>query len=162
MRIQAFATAIALSALAAGFCRADDKSVRKELQAGYARLCQATDHKDLKAIQDLSTSDFTMDEGGKIQTAKAVLATLEQQFKMMQSSSTTMTIRTLNVHNNQAVAVVDYTSSMTMKDGQGKTHQVTGKGVDEDTWVKTRSGWRMKKVKSLKWDGLMDGKPMKN
>jgi ketosteroid isomerase-like protein len=162
VHIRIFATALTLTTLTTVVCRADDsKGVRKELDAGYARMCQGIKHKDVKPMAELSTPDFTMEEAGRTENAKAALAELEQSFKTMQPIDSAMTIRTLKISKDRAVATVDYSMSFTMKDAQGKTHQMSGKGVTEDTWIKTKSGWRIKKVKTLKADETMDGKTAK-
>jgi len=161
MRTHLLLSAFVFTTMTASICQADDRAVRKELDADYLRMCQGVKSKDTKPMEELSTPDFTMEEAGQTEDAKAALAQLKQGFKTMQSADCTMTIRTLKIRKDQAVAVVHYTTAFIMKDAQGKTHQMTGSGDNEDTWIKTKNGWRIKKVKTLKSEETMDGKAMK-
>jgi len=143
--------------------RADDASVRKELAANYDKITMALDHKDSTSLRTIVTQDFTMEEAGKKMDGKASLAVIEKGFKTTGSvGEDAMKIRTLKVNGNTAIATVAYKrTSTSVPDKKHKTHAIASNGITEDTWVKTKSGWRLKSVKTLKSEMTVDGKPMK-
>src|SRR5436309_1197150 len=66
--------------------RADDKAVRKELDAAYAKVAQAYKEKNLDALKAMATPDFTWKaRNGQTSNLDQVGANLKKEFAAMKS-----------------------------------------------------------------------------
>ncbi len=162
-------TTTVILAMLAGFgtvARADDKAVRKEIEAGYKKLSAAMKAKDINGIMALGTVDFSMKQPGRpAQNGEQVKKEMEQNFAMAKSMSMSTKVKKLNVKGDTATAMTEMTGRMTMVDTQGmfgpkgKTHKMSDAGTSKDIWAKTPIGWKVKSVEVLTYKATMDGKP---
>jgi ketosteroid isomerase-like protein len=161
-KLAAVFAALLLAGVVPTVVRADDKAVRKEIEGMYAKIVTAMKHKNVQAIMEMGTPDFTMKElKGPPVKAKDVAAQMQAQMATVKSvDSCTMTLDKLVVKGNTAVATENNATAMTvLGQKKGETHKVTSKGTTEDTFVKTPKGWKFKSVNTIKDIMTMDGKP---
>jgi len=136
------------------------KPVRHALEEQYARIAEAQRNKDIDAMRALRTRDFTVDlPNGQRWDLEASLNYSRAGFQQVQSNiSLSNTIESLDVHGDEAVAVVHQQwSRMQMK--AGKLRRVDTEAIQTETWVNTKDGWKLRHIGDVKpgaW--YVDGK----
>jgi hypothetical protein len=127
----------------------DDASVRRELEAQYAKLIAANEKKDLKAIQALRTADFhTVGPDGRVNDSRTML---EYSRRFLESNKPPliikMTIRGLIVSEHKLIAVAVIFQEVTRyQDLAGQRRKVETSVMQRETWAKTPDGWKLKLV----------------
>ena len=136
------------------------KPVRRALEEQYAKIAEAQINKDIEAMRALRTPDFTVDTAnGEKWDLETSLNYSRIGFQQVQSNiSISNTIESLDVHGDEAVAVVHQRwSRMQMK--RGKLRRVDTEAIQTETWVNTKDGWKLKHIGDVKpgaW--YIDGK----
>jgi Domain of unknown function (DUF4440) len=127
--------------------RDKSKPVRRALEEQYARLAQANRDKNLAALLALRSPDFTAKlPNGQVWNYEQAAAYSRAAFEQVQSIiSLTNDIQTIEVHGNEAVAIVHQQWSR-MQIKAGKLRRVDTSAVQRETWVNTPEGWRLKLV----------------
>lgn len=151
--------------------RGASQDVRKELEAIYAQVAQASMAADNSAarqlLQEKTTTDFRVDAIKPKRftlTRQMMLADIEKG-PWEPNREMSFVIQRLNVHGRRAVALVEMHSVMTGKDPKytrdpsGKPHEFVSSGRSRDTWTKTPEGWKLQRIQVLRDDTTMDGKP---
>ncbi len=127
----------------------DDSSVRRELEAQYAKLIEAHYRKDLKAILALKTSDFhTIGPDGRVNDSR-MMEEYSRQFLEANKPPFTikMSIQELRVSENRLIAVAVILQEVTrFRELAGKRRKVETSVVQRETWAKTPGGWKLKVV----------------
>jgi hypothetical protein len=166
-----FVAAAALWMLAAAFLappvRADERSVRKEIEAlyaRYARLVKQDERYPLKRFfLEHTTDDFRMkSENGKIMSREDAAANIDEgPMAMARFTGQDYRIVKLAVKGNQAV--VDYRDRTTavIEDREGNPHKLVSTSTARDTWVKTPEGWKTRLTEVFSSKTLLDGKEVK-
>jgi len=140
--------------------RDKSKPVRRALEEQYAKIAEAQINKDIEAMRALRTPDFTVDTAnGEKWDLETSLNYSRIGFQQVQSNiSISNTIESLDVHGDEAVAVVHQQwSRMQMK--RGKLRRVDTEAIQTETWVNTKDGWKLKHIGNIKpgaW--YVDGK----
>lgn len=136
------------------------KPIRQALEIQYAKLAQAIEHKDHAAFQALRTADFhTLDEQGRARTPEQMsdraLAMLDS---IQPPIETRNEIGTIEVHGDEATATVrQYFSKMLHV--AGKLRRVETYVTQDETWIKTEDGWKLKFVDGVRDpEAYVDGK----
>ncbi len=145
--------ALALTGLPAHATSENERAVRKELEARYARVVEAYRRKDIAAFMADKTPDFTgRSLSGKMGTREQVEAGVKQRMeRILRLNYLRIRIHKLTVRGDQAEAITSQEFSRVVADPQGREHTVVGKGtMHRDTWVRTADGWKMKRVEELK------------
>jgi hypothetical protein len=140
--------------------RDKSKPVRRALEEQYAKIAEAQKNKDIEALRQLRTSDFTVKmPNGETWSLEQSLNYSKRGFEQVQSMiSMSNTIESLTVNENEAVAVVhqQWSRMQMMKD---KLRRVDTSAVQRETWVNTPEGWRLKLIDEIHpgaW--VVDGK----
>jgi ketosteroid isomerase-like protein len=144
--------------------RADDKAVRKELDAAYTRMARATQKKDIAAMTRYMAPDYQeVGLTGKLSNRQQAQADQKQMLTVAETLSVQFKISQATIKGSEAVVLLRYIFSMVTKayvDPEGKTHKVVANAPMRHTWTKTKQGWLLKRVEELKGGTLtMDGKP---
>ena len=159
-RIGMLVGALVLSAFVSG-ARADDATVRKELDAQYAKYTQGLVKKDLKMIFALVTPDATFKEAnGQVQKREQLQKMMKEIMAIMTLSTASHKIEKLTVKGDTAIAEVAGKSAGKMKGQDGKSHSISYASKTRDYWVKTAGAWKIKKMEAISESMLMDGKPV--
>jgi ketosteroid isomerase-like protein len=131
----------------------DDAEVRRELEAQYAKLAEAHDRKDLKAIAGLKTQDFhAIFPDGKVgdvkvmeQYTKTFIETNQPPFDIR------ITIQELQVSENKIIAVAEvFQQASRTRELAGKSRKVDTSVKQRETWAKTPEGWKLKSVDNVR------------
>lgn len=136
------------------------KPVRQALEAQYAKIAEAQKKENIEALRATRTPDFTVDmPNGEKWDLETSLGYSKAGFEQVQSTEKlSNTIETLDVHGNEAVAVVHQLwSRMQMK--AGKPRHVETESIQTETWVNTSDGWKLKHIGDIQpgvW--VIDGK----
>lgn len=129
---------------------ANDKAVRKTIQAQYASYQRATMHYDVAAIMNLLTPDFkwhlldgtTLD---RQQTQKELVSF----FHTAKIEAMTVTVHKVTVKNDTVTTLVtEKTTALTATSGK-PTRTVT-KETYRELWVHTPQGWKIQDTQLLK------------
>ena len=142
--------------------RADTAAVRKAISARYAASDAALRKKDAKALLAMITPDFTVKTAaGQTLTAKQLPALLQQEFAAIKEvKNTRWSILEFGVKGNVATVKMTQTLSGVFTGQDQKTHTLSSTNVSVDTWVRTPSGWKLRKSVELSEKTLVDGKPL--
>jgi Domain of unknown function (DUF4440) len=168
---RAFVAAAALWMLAAAVLtsssRADDRSVRRELEALYAqeaRILQHGERHELKRfLLDHTTDDYRLkSEGGKTLSREDTAANLEEgPMAAARFTGQEYRILKLTVKGNEAVVLFKDRTTAVIEDQQGNPHKIVNMSNTRDTWVKTPDGWKTRLTEVLSSKTLVDGKEVK-
>ena len=141
--------------------RGDAAADRKAITGMYGRAVEAIKKKDTAFFKASETSDFKMKTGdGKVlnrQQSDAMMAASFQQ--MGPVSAVSMKPTSITVKGDTAVAMI--VSSVTAKVGDAKSgmHSMSQTSTEKHLWLRTPSGWKVRRVETVKETMLMDGKP---
>ena len=140
--------------------RDKSKPVRRALEEQYKKVAQAQMNEDIEAMRALRTADFSVNmPNGDRWDLEASLNYSRAGFQQVESNiSLSNTIESLDVHGDEAVAVVHQRwSRMQIKGGQ--LRRVDTEAIQTETWVNTKDGWKLKHIGNVKpgaW--YVDGK----
>jgi ketosteroid isomerase-like protein len=140
--------------------RDKSKPVRRALEEQYAKIAEAQRNEDIEALRATRTPDFTVDlPQGQKWDLETSLNYSRDGFQQVESNiNLSNTIESLDVHGYQAVAVVHQRwSRMQMK--ASKLRRVDTEAIQNETWVNTKDGWRLRHIGNVKpgaW--YIDGK----
>ena len=127
-------------------------TVRRELEAKYAKVVEAYRNKDIKAFMEDKTPDFTGKSlNGSVATREQVEASVKQHMERIKKLNyLKIEIGNITVTGDVAVAITAQEFSRVVTDAQGQEHTVVSKGTTHrDTWVRTENGWKIKSVEEL-------------
>jgi hypothetical protein len=132
------------------------------LKAEMPKANKAFEAKNMGYFQAVSTPDFSYtDLLGNTQQKKGALAGLKAMF----DSSQTIKVQTklISVKENAQGGVCDLESKYDIVTKPGpdkKTHRMQMTSKTRETWVKQGRTYKLKHIKELKAESMMDGKPM--
>jgi hypothetical protein len=140
----------------------DDKAVRKALEPMYAKMEQAFMKRDVSAVMALTAPGFTGKSGSEVVTGDKMLMQIGMRLAMIQQmKSVKMRIAKLSVKGDKAVVVNRYAFSGIITLNNGRTVKGADNGITRDTWVRTKTGWRLLQLETVKSNPTLDGKPFK-
>jgi hypothetical protein len=164
----AAATVCTLSAAAlAPSVRADDRSVRTELEALYAQYARIVKQDDRYALKrfflDHTTSDFrgTSENGRTLSREDAVAGLHQVAIGAARFIGQEYGILKLTVKGNQAAVLYKGHTTAVADDPQANTHKIEAMTTVRDTWVKTPEGWKTRLSEILASKTLLDGREFK-
>lgn len=135
---------------------------RKELEAAYRDFNAAMKARDVKKVMAFTTPDFKMVNVGKVVFSRMELRTsLEQSLKQFKTIlSVTSKIERMQSDKFNVISVrstgtfkAEIVNPTTKKVGIYESTSVT-----DDVWVKSKEGWRLKQVRTVKEDSRLDGR----
>ncbi len=140
--------------------RDKSKPVRRALEAQYAKLAESIRNRDFAAFQALRTPDFsTRGFEGRHQTSEQMAARARDLLERIQPPiEVSFTIGIINLRGNEAVATIRQRFSR-MQTVAGQLRKVETSVTQDETWVQTDEGYRLKFVENerdLMW--FVDGK----
>ncbi len=143
--------------------RADnEKIIRKELKAAYIRIVDALKGNDAAVFEELLASDFQVKLlNGETHDREWILNYIRNNAKAFKVLKLSIKIKKLTINRDEAIALIEQKSSRTFNDAQGKSHRLDVGAIQQETWVKTAEGWRLKDNDELKRLSVkQDGKPV--
>ena len=157
--------AIALSGLlltltASAFADASSDA-RKAITAIYQRQVTALEHKDSKgAFSHLAPDYVHIDLKGHQTTAAAERTDADSLFSMAKSIHATTTITAFSLKANLAQATVKVSGTIVLLNPKTqKMVTLVDTTVSNDTWMKTKSSWHLKRTQDISEKATVDGKP---
>ncbi|HEX8198218.1 MAG TPA: hypothetical protein VF571_18635, partial [Pyrinomonadaceae bacterium] len=132
--------------------QAEHQTIRRALEVQYAKLAEALKNKDFEAFQALRTSDFsTIALNGGQQTTEQMEARTRLLLSVIQPPMEVgFEILNLNPRNAEtAVATIRQRFSR-MQEIAGKLRPIQTAVTQDETWVKTPDGWKLKFVENEK------------
>jgi hypothetical protein len=147
--------------------RADDPSVRRELEAlyvQYARLIRQDQRYDVRQFfLAHTTDDFRLKsaEGWTLSRADAAANLKAGQMGAARFTGQEFRILKLIVKGSQAIVLYKDNTSAILDDPQGNGHRLVSLGTARDTWVRTADGWKTRLTEILTSKTLLDGREIK-
>src|SRR5258708_3572967 len=136
-----FCIGILVSILVMGsFVAAQDDSVRKELEAVYAKRDQAIKARDADFLKSLLADDYTeKDKDGKIKNRADAIKSLEKNavdkdVKDVSSATTIVSVKQ-GKDANEVIVETSLTLNVTAMIN-GQPHQIEANGKSRDTWMR--------------------------
>ncbi|MCA1626262.1 MAG: nuclear transport factor 2 family protein, partial [Acidobacteria bacterium] len=134
-----------------------------ELQAVFAARMQAYTKKDYETLVSHISPDFsaTLPDGQTInyEQIKTYMRRNLERFVSIESQN--IAIENAMVNGNEAVIDARQIVSRVQKFADGSVHNVTTSVLQQETWVKTANGWKLKSVGGEREQStLVDGKPL--
>lgn len=130
-----------------------DNAVQRELEGLYHKMDEALVKKDLKGFESHLTPDWqSMFPGEKPLSFKEVKAQMKK-YKSMDSLISRTTMRKfedVKLEADTATVTFEISSEEEQKDLLGQygpkneIHHITSQSKIEDTWIKTKKGWKQK------------------
>lgn len=152
---------VLLLLVAASGARADEKGVRRELQAIYDRTAQGWKNRDPRAIQAPLAPDYlgrsadgTTETREQSEAAARALLHITRSVKQISFRVVDVALR-----DGQATAVVIGKAAAVATDPTGREHAVTFYEVGQDTWRQAPTGWTLRQAQSWKREWTVDGMP---
>ncbi len=138
------------------------KTIRKELEAAYVRIVDALKKNDPTTFEELLAPDFQVKLiNGETHEREWLLNYLRNNANTFKVLKLSIKIKKLTVRGNEAIVIIEQKSSRTLSDEQGKPHQLDVGAIQQETWVKTPEGWRLRHNEELKRLYVkQDGKPV--
>lgn len=127
----------------------DESNLRRELEAQYAKLVKAIGDKDYDAFMALRTPDFsTRPLTGQPQNAEQMAARARLLLQVIQQPiDVSFEILDLNVKGDTAVVTIRQRFSR-MQQVEGQLRKLETGVTQNETWVKTPGGWKLKFVEN--------------
>jgi len=162
--LSVFITSICIT-LIVSIASANDRSIRKDLKALYARKAELSRNKDIKALIELNTPDYKLilRDGNVMNNQR-----LEEQLKLFfglvdRNIRFVHEIKQVNINGNEAVVVVEQKDKRIQRCEDGKLHEVEANVIHRDTWIREANSWKLKMTEEQKQIKLtVDGKPIKS
>lgn len=141
------------------------QALRKELEAGSAKVAEAYKKKDIKMFMEGGHPDFSLTLlNGKTVTREQGEAAVKRNMDRIKSVNyLKIEIGDITVTGNTAIVVTTQHFSRVIAGPDGKEHTVVTSGtVHRETWVKTATGWKCKHIQETKQGKeIVDGEPAK-
>jgi hypothetical protein len=136
------------------------KPVRRALEAQYVKLAESIKNRDFAAFQALRTPDFsTRGLKNEPQTSEQMAARAKSMLESIQQLiDVSFTIGTINLRGDEAITTIRQRFSR-MQNVGGELRKVDTSVTQDETWVQTQEGWKLKFVENerdLMW--FVDGK----
>ncbi|PYS89041.1 MAG: hypothetical protein DMF64_18650 [Acidobacteria bacterium] len=139
------------------------KSVRRELEALYAKRAQAVRDKDWPTLRALVTDDYTvvLPDGQTMQPEQAIAYLQRGLEQFVSVINLTFTLETINLNGNEAQVDARQNFIRTQKLRDGKVHTVTSGVIQRETWSKTPTGWKHRLTDNIREQRVtVDGVPV--
>jgi hypothetical protein len=134
-----------------------------ELQNVFAARMQAYVKKDYQTLVSQVSPDFSaaLPNGQTLNYEQIKTYMRRNLDRFISIESQSITIENAMVNGNEAVIDARQTVSRTQKFADGSVHNVATSVLQQETWVKTATGWKLKSVGSEREQStLVDGKPL--
>ncbi len=134
-----------------------------ELQNVFAARMQAYVKKDYQTLVSQVSPDFSaaLTNGQTLNYEQIKTYMRRNLDRFISIESQGITIENAMVNGNEAVIDARQTVSRTQKFADGSVHNVATSVLQQETWVKTATGWKLKSVGSEREQStLVDGKPL--
>ena len=137
-------------------------SVRKEIEAQYAKRDQAFKSKDFDFLKSQETSDYSEKaKDGSVRSKEESDALSDQMASMVKEvtdQATKVESVTAGDADGEYIVVSSDHGSLTLATPDGQTHAAEGRSRQRDVWVKTGQGWKIKYHQELESTVQIDGK----
>ena len=133
---------------------------RKQIQAAYGRENAATARKDTSGVVANMSPDYvTSDVRGQTATVELIRQTLPKIFASTLSLKAKTVITKFALKGNEAdVTVKEHADITLFNQKTGKSSRLVVDETAQTTWVKTASGWKKKRNRTLSSHQTLDGK----
>jgi ketosteroid isomerase-like protein len=143
----------------------DNKRLRKEFKATYAKQVELGKKRDVKALMEFNTADYYVKLlNGTTVSRQQLEQGMSRYFttgQLVRQISFTYKIMELTVRGEDVMVLVEQRDKRIQIRRDGKPHEVEANVIHRDTWVQTAEGWKRKLTEEVKQTKFtVDGKPV--
>ena len=134
-----------------------------ELEVVFAVRMQAYMNKDYDTLVNQISPDYsaTLPNGETVSYEQIKTYIRRNLDRFISIKSQSMAIENAKVDGNEAIVDVRQIVSRLQKFADGSTHEVTTGVLQQETWVRTASVWKLRSVSNIRDESiLVDGKPL--
>ena len=137
---------------------------RKAIEDTLTKMTAAVNKRDVKGYAQYLTEDFVnISKSGPRKTKQQEVAQMSSVFQQSKSVKYAAKVQKFALQNGTGVATVGISVAIGLPNPQTKKDvKMTGEAVEEFTWVKSGSGWKLKQEKEKSSKMMLDGKPLSN
>src|SRR6266498_938445 len=143
----------------------DDQRLKKDFKAIYSRQAELSRKRDVKALMELNTPDYSV----KLLNGNSISRTqLEQGMtsfftsgQLVRQISLTYAVLEVTAAGNEVVVLVEQKDQRIQIRKDGKPHKVEANVIHRDTWVQIAEGWKRRLTEEVKQTKFtVEGKPV--
>ena len=125
-------------------------------------MTTAINKRDVKGYAQYLTEDFVnISKGGPRKTKQQEVTQMTSVLQQSKSIKYGAKVQKFALQNGTGVATVGISVALALPNPQTKKDtKMTGEAVEELTWVKSGSGWKLKQEKEVSSKMMLDGKPL--
>ena len=139
---------------------AGSSNFKTYMQGMIPKVAHAFETSDVAFFEKISTPDFTENHVGQVMTKAQAMQMMRQQAMRTESVRIKMKLLSAAAHGNTGTATISGTVSVVLKGDPKKSHTMTADVWEQQTWVKSGNGWKIKSIdKSSESHVTLDGKP---
>jgi hypothetical protein len=151
---------ITLTLFFAGFALGQEKSLRKEIEAIYAKRQNAIRAKDFASLKADEGDDYIeKSKDGTIQNRQQADAEADQLFPLIKEVFA-YSLQTVSIEEGKSREIIVETTDSVVFSILGpddKIHKFSGKGRQRDIWIRTHNGLKLKYHEELESTVKMEG-----
>jgi peptidase M1-like protein len=143
----------------------DNKRLRKEFTALYARQVAVGKTRDVKAIMEFNTVDYSVKLlNGNTVSRQQLEQGMSRYFtsgQLVRQISFGYRILETTVNGEEVIVLVEQRDRRIQMRRDGKPHKVEANVIHRDTWIKTSEGWKRRLTEEVKQTRFtVDDKPV--
>jgi len=143
----------------------DNKHLKKEFKAIYDKQVEAGKTRDVGAIMEFNTPDYSVRLlNGKTLSRKQLAQGMSRYFtsgQLVRQISFSYKILETTVNGNDVNVLVEQRDKRMQMRRDGKPHKVEANVIHRDTWIKTAEGWKRRLTEDVRQTKFtVDGRPV--
>jgi hypothetical protein len=146
---------------------AHDKRLKKEIKALYAKQIEVGKTRDVKAMMEFNTTDYSVKllNGNKLsrQQLEQGITRYFASGQLIRQISFSYKILEIAPSGDEIIVLVEQRDKRIQIRRDGKPHKVEANVIHRDTWIKRPEGWKRKLTEEIKQTKFtVDGKPVES
>jgi len=142
-----------------------NKRLRKEFKALYAKQVELGKARDVKALMEFNTPDYSVKLlDGSTVSRKQLEQGMTRYFtsgQLVRQLSFSYSLMRITSTGEEVIVLVEQKDKRIQKRRDGKPHKVEANVIHRDTWVKTAGGWKRRLTEEVKQTRFtVDDKPV--
>jgi ketosteroid isomerase-like protein len=135
---------------------------QQEIGAIYSRITRGIEQGDTQPyLNVLAPNAVLRTHDGKRMSREMLVQSMSVLSQNMSDMRIRVRVVKFSVKGSKAVAVARTQFSGSIMDRQGNPHPYTSDSTSRDTWVKTKTGWKIVSSIGLTHNATLDGRPYK-
>ncbi|MGH9875148.1 MAG: hypothetical protein ACRD9S_22055 [Pyrinomonadaceae bacterium] len=143
----------------------DNKRLKREIKALYAKQVEIGNKRDVKAIMEFNTPDYSVKLlNGNTLSRKQLEQAMTRYFtsgQLVRQISFGYRVLGITVNGEDVIVLVEQKDKRIQMRRDGNPHKVEANVIHRDTWIKTTEGWKRRLTEEVQQTKFtVDGKPV--